>query len=260
MRKYLYLIFSFLAFGCNPKSQNKTSKTENKSVVKNDKTKLNGKQVVEELEKLNFFNLTSKSELNEEKLDLEKSYNELNFFEGKLRGKTLEFLDNRFYFVDSEDLFEAGGLTNYLKRVKPIFEKLGLKLDYSNEKRIQTDKYWKHTIELNGKEYVAFDNNFGELDWGIAYVKFIEMLNAELKLQKSEEKFYTISSQNDGKIVLLTQKQFDFVKVNYPNDNEHPKELELWKRENKKTNQQRFCFCASKLCPNAQPQKVRKKL
>ena len=197
-----------------------------------NKKKLNGKQIVEELEKINFFNLTSKSELNAEKLEIENSYNELNFFEGKSREESLEFLDNRFYSIDSEELFFFFFLTEYLKIVKPSFEKLGLKLNFSNEKSSQTKEYWKHTIELNGKEYVAFDNNFGELDWGIAYVKFIEMLNAELEAQKSDERFYPISAQNDGRLVLLTKNQFEFVKENYPNDNEHPKILEDWKNEN----------------------------
>lgn len=232
MKQILLLTFSFMIFACNSKAQNNDLKTEEKTAEKNIKSKLNGKQIVHELEKLNFFNLTDKAELNEEKIELEKAFNELNFFEGKLRGETLNFVDNRFYSIDSEELFEIGGLTNYLKIVKPTFEKLGLKLNYSNEKSSQTKEYWKHTIELNGKEYVAFDNNFGELDWGIAYVKFIEMLNAELEAQKSDERFYPISAQNDGRLVLLTKKQFEFVKENYPYDNEHPKTLEDWKNEN----------------------------
>ena len=70
------------------------------------------------------------------------------------------------------------------------------------------------------------------MDWGIAYAKFIEMLNAELESQKSEERFYPISAQNDGRLVLLTKKQFEFVNENYPNDNEHPKTLKNWKTEN----------------------------
>lgn len=232
MKQILLLTFSFIIFACNSKAQNNDLKTEEKTAEKNIKSKLNGKQIVHELEKLNFFNITDKAELNAEKIELEKAFNELNFFEGKLRGETLNFVDNRFYSIDSEELFEIGGLTNYLKIVKPTFEKLGLKLNYSNEKSSQTKEYWKHTIELNGKEYVAFDNNFGELDWGIAYVKFIEMLNAELEAQKSDERFYPISAQNDGRLVLLTKKQFEFVKENYPYDNEHPKTLEDWKNEN----------------------------
>jgi hypothetical protein len=96
---------------------------------------------------------------------LEKAFDELNFFEGKLRGETLNFVDNRFYSIDSEELFEIGGLTNYLKIVKPTFEKLGLKLNYSNEKSSQTKEYWKHTIELNGKEYVGLTKRTIDSRW-----------------------------------------------------------------------------------------------
>ncbi|MET3539259.1 hypothetical protein [Chryseobacterium limigenitum] len=232
MRKYFYLVISFFAFGCNSKSEKNTSIAPNKSAIKNEKIKPSGKEVVEKLEKLNFFNLTENDDLNDEKTELEKSYNELNFFEGALQGETLEFLDNRFYFIDSEELFEVGGLINYLKIIKPVFEKLGLKLNYSNENSFQNDKHWRHTIKLNDREYVAFNNNFGKQDWDIAYVRFLEMLNEELKIQNSEERFYPISSQNDGRIVLLTKKQFEYIKEIYPNDKEHPKELAIWKKEN----------------------------
>jgi len=58
------------------------------------------------------------------------------------------------------------------------------------------------------------------------------MLNDQLRLQKSNEQFYPISSGNDGRMVLLTPKQFEFVKANYPKDNEHPKEINDWKRNN----------------------------
>ena len=231
MKKIILLILGFLCLNCNSKAQNSNAELEEKSVEQIKKPKLNGKQIVEDLEKLNFFNLTNKSELSAEKVDIEKTYNDLNFFEGKMRGETLDFINNRFYVIDSEELFEVGGLTNYLKILKLTFDKLGLKLNYSNEKSNQNEKYWKHTIELNGKEYIAFDNNFGENDWGIAYVKFIEMLNTELQAQNSEERIFPISAQNDGRIVMLTEKQFKFVKENFPNDKEHPKTLENWKNE-----------------------------
>jgi hypothetical protein len=143
--------------------------------------------------------------------------------------ENLIFTDNRFYFIDSETLFEGGGLMQYLETVKVSFDKLNLKIIVSDEHNIQTEKHWKHTIKLNGKEYVAFDNDFGKNDWGISYINFIEMLNSVLKLQNSKEQFYPISSGNDGKIVLLTDEQFVFVKANYPNDNEHPKKISDWK-------------------------------
>ena len=221
MKINLILILSIFFLGCNSNTQNKNDRAR----------KLTGKQVVEQLEHLKFFDLTSKSEIPLEKNEVEKSYDKYDFFDGAIRGETLEYVDNRFVFIDCEELFESGGLINYLKIVKPIFEKLGLNLEYSNEKEKQTESYYKHTIQINGKEYIAFDGNFSDFDWDIAYVKFIEILNEELKLQKSDEKFYPISSENDGKMVLLSAKQFDFIKVNYPDDKQNPKSIEVWKKE-----------------------------
>ncbi|WP_445711812.1 hypothetical protein [Flavobacterium sp.] len=225
MNKTLLLLFSLLLLSCNSKSQNSPKKDKHKIV----KSKLTGNQIITELEKLNFFNLTEKKDLKETKAEFEKSYTELNFFEGKMEGESLIFTDNRFYFIDSETLFEVGGLIQYLETVKKSFDKLNLKLQFSDEFNNQTEKHWIHKIRLNGKEYVAFDDDFGQKDWGISFVNFIEMLNDQLKLQKSDEKFYPISSGNDGRMVLLTKKQFEFVKANYPNDKEHPKEINEWK-------------------------------
>ena len=221
MRINLISILFIFLLGCNSNTQNKNDRAQ----------KLTGKQVVEQLEHLHFFDLTSKSEILLEKNEVEKSYDKYDFFDGAIRGETLEYVDNRFVFIDCEKLFESGGLIDYLKIVKPIFEKLGLNLKYSNEKEKQTESYYKHTIQINGKEYIAFDGNFSDLDWDIAYVKFIEMLNDELKLQKSDEKFYPISSENDGKMVLLSSKQFDFIKANYPDDKQNPKSIEVWKKD-----------------------------
>src|SRR5690606_9181375 len=161
-----------------------------------------------------------------------ESKDKWNFFSGTMRGKTTDYTDNRFFAVDCETLFETGGLIEYLDEVKPSFEKLGLKLNYANEKSEQTESYWKHTIELNGNEYIAFEGLFSEYDWKIAYLNFIKMLNLELENQNSQNRFFPIKCDNDGEMVLLTFKQFDFIKKHYPNDNEHPKELSEWKNIN----------------------------
>lgn len=229
MNKIKILLLCSLFLSCNSKDQNEISKSSLENNTKKTKSKLTGKQIVVELEKLNFFNLTEKKELEESKAEIEKSYNELNFFEGKMRGESLIFTDNRFYIIDCETLFEVGGLTQYLETVKVSFDKLHLKLNYSDELSNQTEKHWTHKIKINGKAYTAYDNDFGETDWGIAFVNFIEILNDQLKFQKSNEKFYPISSGNDGRMVLLTKDQFDFVRANYPNDKEHPQELAEWK-------------------------------
>jgi len=178
------------------------------------------------------FNLTNESELDTVKADFEKSFSDLNFFQGPIRGETLNFMDNRYHWVDCEELFEIGGLTEYLAQVKPTFEKLGLELEYANEKSEQDQNSWKHTIELNGIEYTAFDGQFSDLDWGIAYINFIEMLNSELRRQKSDEQFYPVNSKNDGMFVLLTSKQLDFVMRNYSVEHENPTIMSAWKSIN----------------------------
>ena len=229
MRKLIFLL-SIGILSCN--SQNKKEnvqpvKTESKIVEK-----LSGKQIVSELDKLEFFNLIEVAELDIAKKEFAESKDKWNFFSGTMRGETTDYTDNRFFTVDCETLFESGGLTKYLDKVKLSFEKLGLKLSYTNEKSKQIENHWKHTIELNGNEYIAFKGNFTEYDWGIAYLNFIKMLNTELKIQKSENRFYPIKCGNDGEMVLLTFEQFDFIKTQFPNDNEHPKELSEWKKIN----------------------------
>ncbi|KAF2082476.1 hypothetical protein [Flavobacterium sharifuzzamanii] len=223
MESKIILIVGLLFFAVKCYAQKREeNKTERKI------NKLTGKEIVQELNRLNFFNLTDKIDLKITRDEFEKSYDELNFFEGQMR-EDLSFTDNRFYIIDSETLFEGEGLIQYLETVKVLFDKLNLKLVISEEFESQTEKHLLHKIKLNGKEYIAFDNDFGNYDWTIAYLNFIEMLNDQLNLQGSNDQFYPISSGNDGKIVLLTKDQFIFVKNNYPNDKNHPKEIMDWK-------------------------------
>ena len=154
--KHIFLIIIFSTFwACNSKKDNAVSKIKNSNPEKVIQKKLSGKEVVAELEKLSYFNLTSESELKTVKADFEKSYSDLKFFQGSMRGETLNFMDNRYHWVDCEELFEIGGLTEYLTQVKPTFEKLELDLEYANEKSKQDQNSWKHTIELNGIQYTS---------------------------------------------------------------------------------------------------------
>lgn len=193
--------------------------------------KLSGKEVVEKLEELGFFKLTDESELEEVQVAFQESYTEWGLFEGEMRGETLQFKDNRFYRIDCEALFEVGGLTEYLSPVQRSFHKLGLELAFDNEKSDQDSNRWIHTIELNDTEYTAFDGSFSHDDWNIAFVNFIEMLNAELSRQSSNEQFYPVRGGNDGAMVLLTSKQFEFVRAHYPRDEGHPMTMGEWKEK-----------------------------
>ncbi|MEM8765098.1 MAG: hypothetical protein AAGD88_14870 [Bacteroidota bacterium] len=231
--KYLFLItFLFTFLACNSKKDSAVSKIKNPNPEKTVQRKLSGKEVIAELEKLGYFNLTDESELDTVKADFQKTYTNLHFFQGPLRGETLSFMDNRYHWIDLEELFEIGGLTEYLTQVKPTFEKLGLELEFANERSEQDQNSWKHTIELNGNEYIAFEGQFSDLDWGIAYVNFIEMLNAELRRQNSVEQFLPVNSKNDGMFVLLTPEQLEFILRIYSVENENPTTMDTWKSLN----------------------------
>ncbi len=223
MQRLIFLLFiGVLSCNSQKKEQAKPKVVE----------KLSGKEIVSELDKLGFFNLIDESEIEIVKQEFAESKDKWNLFSGTMSGETTNYTDNRFFAVDCETLFETDGLTEYLDKVKSSFEKLGLKLDYANEKSEQTENYWKHTIELNGNEYIAFDGQFSDYDRGIAYLNFIKMLNSELENQNSENRFYPIKCDNDGEMVLLTFEQFYFAKKHFPNDNEHPKKILEWKNIN----------------------------
>lgn len=233
MHRLKFLLFIGILVGCNSNKKQPIEDEQSENQKTETKQKLTGNQIIAKLDSLDFFNLTEQSELERTKNEMVKSKDELNFFSGTLRGETMDFTDNRFYSIDCEELFEIGGLTEYLDKVKPTFEKLNLELKYVNEKSEQSEDYWEHTIELNGKKYKAFDGVFSDNDWGIAYANFISILNDQLELQNSNNRFYPIRCDNGGEMVLLTNEQFEIVREHYPNDNEHPKKLSEWKRKNR---------------------------
>lgn len=215
------IIFGLMLFSCNSSGQ------KGQSDSKSDKVPVD--TVIQQLIQADLFKITDSEYLDSAKQNLIDSYVKYDYFGGYTYPDSLRYVDYRFYFVDSEELFEIGGLTEYLDLVKPTFEKLGLKFEYKNEQSIDKENFWKHTIEVNEKEYIAFEGKMNSYDlWDKAYLNFIELLNDQLKMQGSEEQFYPIRSANDGMIVMLTNRQFEIVKKYYPNDNDHPKSIDNW--------------------------------
>lgn len=216
-----------ILLACNSSGQKPEQKKSKPDIVSVD-------TVINQLIQADLFIITDLKYLDSAKQGLIDSYVKYDHFAGYNYPDSLRYVDYRFYGVDSEELFEIGGLTKYLDLVKPTFERLELKFDYKNEKSSEKDDYWKHTIEINGKEYVAFEGMMESYDlWDKAYLNFIEMLNDQLRLQASEDQFYPIRSANDGMMVMLTKKQFQIVKKYYPNDNDHPKSIDNWINQNK---------------------------
>lgn len=228
--KLIFLILMIISFiTC------KTQEDKTKKIVKKSKT--DGLIVIGKLEELGFFNLTDKHKIEEVKKNMISSYEIHNYFGGITYEESLEYIDHRFHNIDQEELFELGGLIINLEKVKKTFTLMNLKLEYSNENNYEElsnsqNNYWKHTINLNQKEYIAFEGEMND-SWGNAMINFVTMLNDQLILQNSKEKIYLIYSGNDGMLVFLTPEMFEIVEQYYPNDYNRPMSVEQWVKFNK---------------------------
>lgn len=230
--KKAYILLTTLIFvlGCRTNTDKASSKIRNKNPVHSNAEIPKGATFIKELEELEYFKLTEPDKVSKVKIELLETLEEHNFFLTKTEDESFIYLDHRFYSIDSEDLFEIGGLIEYLELVRPSFNKLGLAFDFKNEVSLDVGDYWKHTIEINGRLYNAFDSPFNDDEWELAYANFIEMLNSELAIQGSDEKFYAIRSGNDGSIVMLTNQQFFLITTSYPSPQDNPIELADWKK------------------------------
>jgi len=230
MNRIILLLLTGILLSCNSKSK-KTILKETQSVTqKSELQKLTGKEIVTNLERLDFFNLTLSSDLIKTKNGFEKSYDELNFFEGDLKNDNMIFLDNRFYYIDCEELYEIGGFNEYFEQIKRSFDLLNLKFEFKDEKNEIKENYWKKDVEINNLKFSISGESYGNEIWAYAYYNLIEILNTTLFSQGSNERFYPINCGNDGRIVLLTDEQFKFVQKHYPNDKEHPMKMSDWKK------------------------------
>jgi len=238
MKLYFTIIIILILSSCNQQEDDLKVDINNTKDVEISKNKTDGINVINELNDVGFFNITDTIMLEKVKQEMILSYEKYNYFGSLTKEESLEYFDNRFFSVDQEELFELGGLTKNLEKVKKTFNLLGLKLNYSNENNNEASfnsesNHWKHTIELNNKEYIAFDGEMDENSWATATINFTNMLNDQLALQGSEEQVYIIYSGNDGMLVFLTPEMFKIVEKYYPDDYNRPMSSEKWKEYNK---------------------------
>jgi len=132
----------------------------------------------------------------------------------------------RLYSCDGETLFELGGVEDYLKDIKPTFDKLNIPLQWKDDHF--SDDATEHSIIINDKKYFPFKGDPNDLKaWGIATKNFIEIINDQLTIHNSDERVYPILFNNDGHIIFLTDKQYHFVSQ-YLDNTERPMEINLW--------------------------------
>lgn len=181
--------------------------------------------LVKELAKLGYYQYAADTDIAALKSDLTSSLTS-GIISTIYHERTFLPLDLRLYMLDGETLFEQGGFTDYLREMKPLFEKMDFDLDISHH-REEGDAYIDHHITLNGKTYIIFDH-FDGYGWGEAAQRFAEILNDQLALQHKAERIYLINGANDGAAIFLTNAQFKLLDQVLKDDRWKPLPVERW--------------------------------
>lgn len=165
------------------------------------------KIAVDQLEALGYYKYADTKDITVLKDDLVESFSKYGELSTVDNGGDRS-LDYRYYYMDGETLFEKDGFTGMLKNMRPLFEKMDLKIDITDYiEEIEPGGWLNHSIAINGKRYIIF-MHFNGYGWGEAAQRFAEIINDQLTLQGKEERLFLINGANDGRAVFLTEPQF----------------------------------------------------
>lgn len=137
-------------------------------------------------------------------------------------------LDYRLYLLDGEILFEENGFTDALTTMQPLFVKIGLTINLTEEvKATDSDGLLNHSVIINGKRYIIF-NDFDDYGCGEAAQRFADIINDQLILQNKDERLYLINYAADGSAIFLTEPQAAFIDKLLKNDEWKPMNVKDW--------------------------------
>lgn len=206
------------------KKKNVTSSLLSKPVVK---APISGQSFVDTLMELGYFKYTDPKNLDTLKNEIITVFDRAKVLATAYVVKPpFQPFCYRLYGCDGETLFELGGVEDYLKDIKPTFDKLNIPLQWKDDHF--SDGATEHSIVINGKKYFPFKGNPNDLRaWGIATKNFVEIINDQLTIHNSDERVYPILFNNDGHIIFMTDKQYQFVSQ-YLDKTERPMEINLW--------------------------------
>jgi hypothetical protein len=165
---------------------------------------------IERLAQLGYFQFTPPEVADQVKVEMSKHYEQY----GELTSVDIDNhpVCHRLFSADEEELFEEGGMIAMLTSLKSAFEVRGLQLEINKHFEEYKNKDANQWVVLNNRKYILYDNFDGSFKtWDYATAVFGTMVNDELRLQGSNEQFYTLSGGNDAKIILLTKAQYDFI-------------------------------------------------
>ena len=205
----------------------KKTDTSLKMTKEPDIPSITGQSFVDTLTELGYFKYTDTKNLDTLKNEIETVFDQVKVLTTvSNEKKPFQCYCYRLYSCDGETLFELGGVDDYLKDIKPTFDKLNIPLKWKDD--YFSDDATEHSIVINDKKYFPFKGDPNDSRaWGIATKNFVEIINDQLTIHNSDERVYPILFNNDGHIIFLTDKQYHFVSQ-YLDKTERPMEINLW--------------------------------
>lgn len=194
---------------------------------------LEATSIVARLTELGYFKYAAPADVDKLKHALCASIAEFGILSTEYFGDTSIPKDYRLYFLDGEELFEAGGFKSALDQLHDLFSKMNLKFDITNHMEEWDDDLsaLNHELTVNGKRYVIFKNMKDGYAWGEAALYFAQMINDQLGLQHMDERMYLINGGNDGSAVFLTNQQLEVVNTLCKDRKWMPLSTEDWRVE-----------------------------
>lgn len=227
----LILIVAIVGAISERDKKSKAEKLSNKQtiIVKHNHT--DAVQFVNKLQNLGYFNYVDPIDLNTIRQGMIEDFDPRNEFCSAWDNNSGTTLDFRYYLCDNEDLFEEGGFTAMLETLQPTFAEIGLKLKINDHSEVinHNTNSLNHTITINEKLYIIF-KDFKDVGWGEAAQRLADILNDQLQIQNKDEKVYLINGGNEGKIIFLTEAQFQFIDTIYTNIYLKPLKVKDWCR------------------------------
>lgn len=178
--------------------------------VNAQRKKRSASSFIERLEQLGYFQFTPPEVVDSVKVEMGKHYERY----GELTSVDMDNhpVCHRLFSADEEELFEEGGMIAILKYLKFAFEVRGLQLEINKHFEQYKNKDANQWVILNNRKYILYNNVDSSFKtWEYATTVLGTMLNDELRVQGSNEQFYTVSGGNDAKLILLTKAQYDFI-------------------------------------------------
>lgn len=200
-----------------------------KLVNSKGQSKISAKEFLSNIESLGYFKYTENLNLKKLKKNHLESFNTGGSWGGLWDEETNLPLDNRYYLCDGETVFEKDGFTEILAEMQQTFTKIGFNLTIDNHfEKWDDDKQWlNHNITINGTNYVIFKNYKG-YGWGEAVKRLAEILNSEFEKQGVLERIYLINGGNDGTLIFLDNKLYNYFYQVFTDPQWKPLETKEW--------------------------------